>query len=730
MADRRQHKRAPAKGRAKVRREARRPPRTHRSWGTILRGLAWLFGPPVASALLLTLAFPPAEISWLAYVALVPLLVTAIRARTVGDVFASALVAGIVFFAVNLYWIQPITTAGYLAVLPYLALYWAAWAVAMRWLGRRLRVPLALAAPVVWVALEWIRGWALSGLPWLFVGHTQYENLALIQTADALGAYGPSALCLATTGLAAGLLVRPILRAGGELRHGGSPEPPREGAGAAVREDTSRERERAVDRPAPSRSRLVGAPAPSRPRLSGTLLANLLVVILAWAGTVGYGWLRLAEAPEAGGGPVVASVQTNVPQEIKLKARLQQIQQLEREMMEVQLGLTDRALSRAADRGRTVDLVCWPETMVPGILNREFLEADLARLIKDEALRKVFRHLRERSRGYWRQIHAKARQADVPILSGAHAVELEGVYRLPGGGYFTRGPRMNTAFLIKPGSEPYRADHRYAKAHLVPFGEYVPFKKSWPWLHEVLQAFTPYEYDHSLTPGAHDQPPFVVRYGEKGAGGEAAAGEGAAGQGGGREARFQVAICYEDAMAYRIREMVRAASRERKRAGRSTARSRSRLVASRPRGGSPDPPRADDSAAGAETRREESRRRKAVDFIVNISNDGWFSGSWELDQHLNLCVFRAVENRVPVVRSVNTGISAIIQSTGRITRVVARDGERRGIRGCIVGEVVLDDRLAPYTVHGDAFAYGCLLATAGLAAAVVVARLHDRRRKQ
>ncbi|MFO8015129.1 MAG: nitrilase-related carbon-nitrogen hydrolase [Phycisphaerae bacterium] len=724
MADRRQHKRAPAKSRVTVRNDGGRTPRTHRSWGSILRGLAWLFGPPLASAGLLTLAFPPAEVSWLAYVALVPLMVTAVRARTGRDAFVAALAGGIVFFGINLYWIVPITTAGYLAVLPYLGLYWAVWALAMRWLSRRQAVPLAVAAPVVWVALEWIRGWALSGLPWLFVGHTQYENLVLIQTADVVGAYGPSALCLATTGLVAAVLVRPLFvpRGVAEFDEEGAEglRPPRADspagqAGRATPNDGAAGRE-------PRRAEAAG-----KPRVSGMLLANLLVVAVASAVTVGYGLHRLAEAPQ-GGGPVVASVQTNVPQEIKLKARLEQVQRLEEQMMQAQLDLTDQALARAAERGRTVDLVCWPETMVPGILNREYLEADIDRVIEQEGLRRVFRYLQNRSRGYWLAIHEKARQADVPILFGAHAVDLEGVYRLPGGGYFTRGPRQNTAFLLTPDARPYKADHRYAKAHLVPFGEYVPLKESWPWLHGVLQAFTPYEYDHSLTPGAHDQAPFAIRYGKKGedGGGEAT-------RGGGREVRFQVAICYEDAMAYRIREMVRAGAPPR--GGDPSAR----LAGDRrsppnaiegetaTAGDVPSPAgRAEDGEAGTETRRASAGFLKAADFIVNISNDGWFAGTWELDQHLNLCVFRAVENRVPVVRSVNTGISAIIQSTGRITRVVERDGRRRGVRGCIVGEATLDDRIAPYTVHGDAFAYGCLLATAGLAAAVIVGRLHDR----
>jgi len=708
MADRRTHRRAPAGGNVRRRRggdgPAARRKRSHRSWASILRGLAWLVGPPVASALLLTLAFPPAEVSWLAYVALAPLLVTAVRAGTGKDVFWAAYLGGLVFFGINLYWIAPIswpgTLAGWAVLTAYLGLYWAVWAVLVRWFGRRLRAPLAVAAPVAWVALEWVRGWLLTGLPWLFVGHTQYENLVLIQTADALGAYGPSALCLATTGLVAGVLVRPIVLPGGgrqDVPRGGALDSPRAGDGAAgqetrramgavsgVADGSSRDR----------RSRLKTGGAGRR--FSRVLLANLVVVVVAWAGTVGYGWYRLGQAPE-GGGPVVASVQTCVPQEIKLKARLEQIEQLEEEMLQTQLDLTDEALARAEARGLDVDLVVWPETMAPGILNREYLEADVERLIDDVGLRRAFHYLQNRSRGYWLRVREKAREAEAPILFGAHAVELRGAYRLPGGGYFTRGPRFNTAFLLSPTSEPYKADHRYAKAHLVPFGEYVPFKKSWPWFHERLQAFTPYDYDHSLTPGSHRQEPFVLRYRQ---------GEGAPGAG--RAARFQVAICYEDALAYRIREMVRPtpdagpASREPERAGGASA-SRERERA----GEQPAP--------------------KAVDFIVNISNDGWFNGSWELDQHLNLCVFRAVENRVPVVRSVNTGISAIIQSTGRITAVVQEDGERRGVAGCIVGRLALDDRLAPYTRHGDAFAWGCLLATAGLAAAAVVGRLHARR---
>jgi apolipoprotein N-acyltransferase len=57
-----------------------------------------------------------------------------------------------------------------------------------------------------------------------------------------------------------------------------------------------------------------------------------------------------------------------------------------------------------------------------------------------------------------------------------------------------------------------------------------------------------------------------------------------------------------------------------------------------------------------------------VDFLVNISNDGWFNGSSEHDEHLAICRFRAVECRRAVARSVNMGISAVIDSNGRILK--------------------------------------------------------------
>ena len=54
------------------------------------------------------------------------------------------------------------------------------------------------------------------------------------------------------------------------------------------------------------------------------------------------------------------------------------------------------------------------------------------------------------------------------------------------------------------------------------------------------------------------------------------------------------------------------------------------------------------------------------DVLVNLTNDGWFWGSSELDMHLASSIFRAVEVRTPIVIAANTGFSASIDGSGRL----------------------------------------------------------------
>jgi apolipoprotein N-acyltransferase len=124
------------------------------------------------------------------------------------------------------------------------------------------------------------------------------------------------------------------------------------------------------------------------------------------------------------------------------------------------------------------------------------------------------------------------------------------------------------------------------------------------------------------------------------------------------------------------------------------------------------------------------KRGEPVDVLVNLTNDGWFHGSSELDQHLITARFRCIETRTPMVRAVNTGISAIIDGDGLVVEPEAfidldglADGNpRTSIRDpgtgrlhkelhcALVGPVPLDPRNSLYVRWGDWFAMFCAAA--------------------
>jgi apolipoprotein N-acyltransferase len=110
---------------------------------------------------------------------------------------------------------------------------------------------------------------------------------------------------------------------------------------------------------------------------------------------------------------------------------------------------------------------------------------------------------------------------------------------------------------------------------------------------------------------------------------------------------------------------------------------------------------------------------QGAQFLANLTNDAWFGDSPAAYQHLSMVVFRAVENRVPIVRAANTGISAVIDPTGRLVR-----------QSALFVRTWIRQRIQPasgpatfYTRVGDLFAYGCLLLTASLLAREGVRRL-------
>ncbi|MBN2654622.1 MAG: apolipoprotein N-acyltransferase [Nitrospirae bacterium] len=91
---------------------------------------------------------------------------------------------------------------------------------------------------------------------------------------------------------------------------------------------------------------------------------------------------------------------------------------------------------------------------------------------------------------------------------------------------------------------------------------------------------------------------------------------------------------------------------------------------------------------------------KGGDFIVTITNDAWFGKTKGPYQHFTMAVFRAIENRKPVIRAANTGISGLIDSNGKIVKE-----SRLFERTYQILNVKTDSSMTFYTRFGDIFSY-------------------------
>jgi len=104
--------------------------------------------------------------------------------------------------------------------------------------------------------------------------------------------------------------------------------------------------------------------------------------------------------------------------------------------------------------------------------------------------------------------------------------------------------------------------------------------------------------------------------------------------------------------------------------------------------------------------------RKAVrddtDFLVNLTNDGWFGQSAEQWQHMAGAVFRAVENGVPLVRCCNNGVTCWIDAHGRVRETFQNNNGSVYSMGTLTIDLPLKKH-APtfYNRHGDWFGWGC-----------------------
>ena len=376
----------------------------------------WLAGP--TSGVLLFFAFPPVERSFLVWVALVPLLSLVTSPSRPRTAYLSAWLGGLIFWVASLHWIMELHPAAWLAWMAlalYQSVYWPLFLAAARLLVKR-GIPLVAAAPVAWVACEYVQAHALSGFPWFYLAHSQYKALSLIQVSDLAGAWGVSLLIVLVN---AWILV--VARAA--ITHAANP--------------------RAIPK---------------------AVLWPTLATVAALGATLVYGSFRLSEAKHFQTGPRVLLLQSNMRQEMKMSLSADDIIRMFANLI------------RAAFEGEAaggVDLVVWPETSYPtGWVRIEqnagvpALEAAGRALVPQMTLRDW---LDRRAEGR-AELNAWSRELRCPMLVGLPTYTLTSA-----GGYKANG----VAWIDGTGAEPaiYEKMHLVPFGEYIPFMDQMPWMK-------------------------------------------------------------------------------------------------------------------------------------------------------------------------------------------------------------------------------------------------------------
>ena len=286
----------------------------------------------------------------------------------------------------------------------------------------------------------------------------------------------------------------------------------------------------------------------------------------------------------------VASVQANIPQDEKFDPAYAD------RIRERYASLTESALATRPQ------LLLWPEASTPSAWN------------DDDTLD---------------FLHGFTDRSDINFLLGSLEFDPDGH------GY-------NVAALFT--KESVFPKQVYKKIHRVPFGEYIPFRKSFPPFEWIIGDQVPGDF----CPGEE----YTVLQLEH------------------PDMKIAALVCFEDTLGDLTRRFV----------------------------------------------------ERGAQLLVNVTNDGWFLQSQGPEQHLANAIFRAVENRRPLVRSANTGVTAFIDPMGRITKALSPFSE--GMLPDIVKVPPGNARQTFYTRHGELFSQACAVA----ALAAFVALIRQRRK--
>jgi apolipoprotein N-acyltransferase len=270
--------------------------------GSVLRKQVFLLA---AGVLLYTLAFPPADLGFLGFAAIVPF-VLARHGATGWKTMTAFWLAAVSVFMIGCFWLSEPALINLVAMALPAGLYFVLFAFFYRANTARGLLPVWLAVPLAWISAEYIRtGFPLDGFPWLLLGYSAWRIPPLLQTADLFGVWGPGFLMA----LCSGVIADVVLQRRGVVAH--------------------------------------------RQGWRGVRFGVCLFLVLGVA-ALGYGLLRPASI-ELKKGPVLAAVQGNIPQRLKDNRNSRD------DVIRIYRETTENFLQ--SWRGPAPDLVVWPETV-------------------------------------------------------------------------------------------------------------------------------------------------------------------------------------------------------------------------------------------------------------------------------------------------------------------------------------------------------------------------------
>lgn len=554
------------------------------------------------SGILLWASFTPLECAPLAWIALTPLALLG-RLRSLPRFSWLALwFAGFFTNLVMLQWMRLGHPAMYLALVAlaaYVGLYFPMFVLLLR-RTVRWRIPLWLAVPIVWTGLEYARAYLLTGFSWYYLGHSQYRWTTLIQVSDLVGSYGVSFLVAMYSGVASQFVSEQWL----------------------------------------VRLRLDTETRPSAPSYLPLCAATALLCCV-----LGYGSVRKMPADSFPAGPSIALIQGNFSPELKH----------DRDLVLNRFRVHNTLMQHSVEL--RPNFIVWPETMFPWPMQsagENVTDEEILAQVPLEVLRDYGNESAQLVEPF------RTEEVQKSLASHAHGVGAALVIGVESWVAEKDKTRIfNAAAFVRP---DLGYIGRYDKIHRVIFGEYIPLRDVFPWLHQL----TPFGAGFGIDAGNEYR---SFEYGDY---------------------SIVPMICFEDTVPHLVRRMA-----------------------------------AQKDSSG-----------QSCDVLVNLTNDAWFRGSSELDQHLITSAFRCVETRMPLVRAVNGGISAFIDGNGEIRDpakimvmkeplegVVPQLSEVKGLRdeatghwrrqfsGIVFGEVPLDPRESLYVRYGDWFAGLCLIVT-------------------